>query len=154
MKFKYPVLQEQLKRLDQRVQNLMSQFEMWSIANNLPEPIATHLFETDDEGEELFWRSELEKAMKKGEKVDEKVARVRAREVFSFHKVYCAIDLRDYIYTPEQYKKALEWLRAQVPVGMGDGEWEILGHDVGSGHHFHIGFRDMARYHAWKKDRK
>jgi hypothetical protein len=83
--------------------------------------------------------------------VDDATARARARVVPSFHKLYKAIDLRDYIYTPEQYKRALEWLRAQVPVGMKDGQWEILGHDIGSGHHFHIGYRDVVQLNEWIK---
>lgn len=152
MQFKYPALKDQFPKVDQRVQNLLAQFEMWSVANSLPEPMVTHVFETQDNSEEIFWKNIQTDALAKGEVLPEPEARKRARAVFSFHKVNCAVDLRDYIYTPEQYGRALAWLRAQVTVGMGDQQWEVLGHNVGSGHHFHIGFRDMARYHEWQKN--
>lgn len=150
MKFKYAQLQVEYKQVEQRVINLLTQAEMWSVSNGMPEPVVTHVKRTILGNEEIYWKEEQAKHPGMSEADARKLARAR----FSFHNVLTAVDLRDYIYTTEQYQRLLAWMRSQVQVGMGDGEWEILGHDVGSGHHFHVGLRDMARYHAWMKESK
>lgn len=150
MQFKYPQLQAEYKKIDQRTQNALQELDNFSQANALPEPIITHVHRTLQQSEEIYWKVELVEAKSKGATITEAEARTRARKRFSFHMVDTACDLRDYIYTPTQLTLVLSCLRA----GRQDGNWEVLGHDVGSGHHLHIAYRNMELYNDWRKVNK
>ena len=72
----------------------------------------------------------------------------------SWHLFGCAGDLSSWLYTSEQMKELLTWLRMELARRGGvrsaklpEGKWELLVHDKGSGEHLHIARRDTQ----WKR---
>lgn len=137
MKFKSPTLAEQYERTSPKLRAKCSEFEAWSASNGLPEPVATHIIRTVQEQEDIYWP-----LIKKSDpSITEQQAKSAARTRFSWHLHGCAVDFREYIYTPTQLRMVLDWFRANAR----GPEWEFLFHDVGRGKHLHLGVRDHAR---------
>jgi hypothetical protein len=134
MRFKSPELMTQYVKLQPTLLRLCEDFVKWSWENGLPAPVATHIQRTRKMQEDIYWR--LIMAQVKG--MTEAEARAKARDKFSWHFVLCAIDFREYIYTPEQMAKVLDWFKRRTMTA----EWEFLYHDVGRGKHLHVGIRD------------
>ena len=137
MRYKTPELEEQYKRLHPRLLSVTQELEDFCRKQAYPEPMATHIDRTRDQQEDIYWRIIL--AQGKGA-LTEAQARYQARNRFTWHFVRCAIDLRDYIYTPAQLAVLLPFLKT-ITTGKGK-DYEFLYHDVGRGNHLHIGFRD------------
>lgn len=135
MKFKYDALKAEYEVIQPTLRGFFDDFEAWCRQKGFPEPMATHIKRTRDNQEEIYWRIIF--AQGKGA-LTEAQARYQARNRWTWHFVLCAVDLRDFIYTEEQMKEILAYLKEKTK----DPKWEFLYHDVGRGKHLHIGIRD------------
>jgi hypothetical protein len=135
MKFKYPHLQTQLYAVHQDVRDALNKLDGFCLRKQFPEVVVTHVLRTDDEQEALYWKAILKK-----EGCTEVEARLRAREKFSWHKVGCAVDIRNSEYSKSQLEEVMAYLRAGRAIPL----WELLSHDVGNGAHVHIGRKDFT----------
>lgn len=135
MLFKSPELAVQFVRVHPVLKTLLAAFGNFCDQQGFPEPVATHILRVRDQQEDIYWR--IIHTQAKGE-LTEAQSRNQARHRFTWHFVFCAVDLRDYIYTKEQLAVLLGWLRRNTI----EPQWELLYHDVGRGKHLHIGIRD------------
>lgn len=131
-----PQLAVEYSRIHPEVKKVCVLLEEFCVAHNLPEPMATHIKRTRDGQESIYWKQ----MMKPG--ISEAQARHDARNRWTWHFVFCAIDLRDWIYSDDQIVAVVAFLRKACT----GPNWEFLYHDVGRGKHLHIGYRD----HQWK----
>ena len=126
MKFLAPELAGQFTvRLHYKVRDLCNELEAESKKRGWHEPVVTAVSRDVD-----FY-------LKRGLKP----------KAFSWHFVDCAVDLRNWHYTPEQLPNVLEWLKSKTD----SSEWEVVTEDHGTGPHFHIGYRDFSRRRAWEQ---
>lgn len=135
MIFKAANLAVQYARAHPELKQLLTGLEALCKESGFPEPVITHVLRTRDQQEDIYWRIIFSQA--KGE-LTEAGARNQARHRFTWHFVFCAVDLRDYIYTKEQLAVILAWLRERTK----EPRYEFLYHDVGRGKHLHVGIRD------------
>lgn len=157
MKFKFPVLEDELATVHPKVLVTLQELDEWCNANGIPEVVVTHVLRTKDEQQAIYtkYADSLLRKMEEGKplaeserklaktlsdmKPEERVA--WARERFSWHLVGCAVDIRNTHYTAKELSAVMSFLRQGRPIG----PYEILSHDVASGAHCHIGFRDFSR---------
>lgn len=139
MKFKNPTLEAEYKALHPKTLEILNDLEVYCKANTLEEPMATHIHRTVPQQVEIYWRNIM-----RDQKVDEPTARKLAAAQWTWHLVDCACDLRSYIYSPPQLDLLVKYLMSKWKSQ--DVKNEILCHNVGSGTHLHVGFRDYQRY--------
>lgn len=135
MKFLTPKLEAEFAQLHPDVRFSIIDLDDWSAASGLPEVVITHVNRTEEQQEAIYW-----KQIQKAEGLREKEAREKARKKFSWHRVRCAVDLRNKHYTKQQRGQVV----LRLMQGRTKGPWEILEHDVGRGDHIHVGRRDFA----------
>lgn len=85
------------------------------------------------------------------------VAALWALGRFSWHRCGCAADFRNNHYEPAQLKDVVAWFRREIAADSRHGQpspWEFLSHDIGAGHHLHVGFKDTIRQHAFNETRQ
>lgn len=148
MKYKNesPRLKEEFTKLHENCLMAANNLENFLTLNSMPEAVVTHILRTIPEQEDIYWRNIMV-----AQKLTEVDARAKARAQWSWHLVYCAFDLRDFIYTPAQLRRIVDFLMVEYPASQG---WEILCHNVGSGNHLHVGFRDYSRHKAFLQSQK
>lgn len=139
MRFKTENLRQEYKELHREVVALLIELEEYSKQKGYPEPMLTHVLRTRAQQKEIYWRAE----QARNRKMNEADAREAAGKRFTWHFHLCAADLRSSHYTPEQLHDVVAFLKAR---GTGP-SWEVLHHDVGSGDHLHVGFKD----NVWAK---
>lgn len=137
MKYKSERIEAEYKTLHPKLREMLVHLETYTRARGYPEPVITHALRTRKEQIHIYWKAELKKATSP---ITDAEAKIAAGNRFTWHFHRCAVDLRDYIYTPAQARDVVNWLRANCPAST----WEILYHDVGRGNHLHIGIRDRA----------
>ncbi len=140
MIYKSAELAVQYARIQPELKQLLFGLETFCKEQDFPEPVVTHVLRKRDQQEDIYWK--LVKAQQPH--LGEAEARNLARHRFTWHFVYCAVDLRDYIYSKEQLVVILGWLRDRTK----EPKYEFLYHDVGRGKHLHVGIRD----NEWAKN--
>lgn len=133
MLYKFPHLEVEYDGLHPKVRDVMKQLEVFCQSRAYAEPMATHIHRSVKVQEEFYWRS-----LMKANKCTEAKARELARAKFTWHFVFCAIDLRDWVWKPHQVPEVLKFLKSLCD----SSEWECLYHDVGQGMHLHVGYKD------------
>lgn len=146
MDFKHAYLRKEYTLVCPYVRDLAQELSDWLKSKDYAAMMITHVFRTDKQQEEWYWKSKYAKLAGTSQYTEEH-ARELARKSFSWHKVYCAIDIRNTVYTPSQKKDILGFLRK----GRTDSRWEIYSHDVGQGPHFHVGYEDFAWRRKWEQ---
>jgi hypothetical protein len=136
MLFKTALIGSQYPRLHVDLRRALSDLEKQLKKWGLPSPTVTDASRSVAEQEELYWKREWPN-------LPEKEARMNARRKFSYHLVDCAADLRT-----ADPQKALAWLEGYTwPTSE---LWELLVHNVGTGLHLHVAFKDIARRKAFE----
>lgn len=156
MKFKHDGLAAEYKEIDEGLRNVLDGLDGWSRENKIVEPVATQIFRSKDEQEDIYSRHGLVliHKLRDGVYLDDKdralalelnklslpELRDWARRRFSWHMVGCAVDLRIRHYSMSEFRHVMEFLgkRCTGP------EWELLSHDV-TAPHIHVGRRDKSK---------
>lgn len=155
MKFKAPHLEMELHAAHPDVRAAVVGLDEWCREGALPEVVVTQVLRSADEQEDIYFRyaesllaklragaplsSEDNQLARELESMSEAQRRQWARFRFSWHRVGCAVDIRNRHYSRTQLAGVMAWLRHGRTVG----PWELLSHDVSSGDHVHIGRRDF-----------
>ena len=145
MDFKYPYLRKQWALLHPEVCKAINDLDVWLTTQGLPVMTLTHIYRTPQEQELFYWKSVMDDL-----KCTEQIARDIARKKFSWHRAYCAVDIRNTNFGPLDRTKIFKQLKAAHATD----RWEILMHDVGRGDHFHVGYRDTEWKHRWSNQLK
>jgi hypothetical protein len=117
MRFVTPQLEAEFEHLHKDVRELLLDLDAWSARENIPGVVVTHVFRTPEKQHAIYG----------------------GLKTFSWHMCWCAADIRNRHYTPEQLRRVMEHIEQE----RNDSRWEILQHDVGAGNHIHIGRRDF-----------
>lgn len=145
MDFKYAYLKKQYALLHPKVQGVVQELDLWLTRENLPVMILTHIYRTPQEQELFYWKQVSEDL-----NCAEEIARETARNKFSWHRCYCAVDIRNSNFSAVDKTRIFK----QLKTGRGDSRWEILNHDIGQGEHFHVGYKDFDWRHRWSNQLK
>jgi len=145
MDFKYLHLRKQYALLHPKLQQIAVELDLWLTKNSFPVMIITHIYRTPQEQEAYYWKSVMESL-----NCSEPIARETARAKFSWHRVYCALDIRNSNFDDVQRTRIYK----QLKTGRDNSMWEILQHDVGRGDHFHVGYKDFDWRHRWSRQLK
>lgn len=135
MLFKHYWLSQQFSLVHPKVREIAEELDRFLQTQGLQDMVITHVYRTAEEQEKFYWES-----VQKTLHCTEEIAKETARKKFSWHRVYCAIDIRNSTYDKATREKILKFLKT----GRADSSWEILMHDVGRGDHFHVGYRDFG----------
>ncbi len=142
MVFKYPGLSREYSQLHPKVKALGDDLDIWVREQGWPDVMITHVVRTAAQQEAWYWKSIYDAT-----KVTEELARAAARKKPSWHFWYCAFDFSSKRYSVTQERRILEYLQS----GRGRPDWEIYGHNIGQGDHFHVAFRDVSWKAKWSQ---
>jgi hypothetical protein len=145
VKFKTAALEFEFDGVHPGVAATLHALDEYSEAMGLPEVVVTDVLRTPAQQEAIYWR-----ALQKAGNLTEEEARSAARKKFSWHLVAAAVDLRNTHYSRAQLEEAVAFLKKGRSAPM----WEVLSHDVGQGHHLHVGRKDFSWRLAFQQKKK
>lgn len=145
MLFKYSYLAPEYALLHRKVTEAADALDAFLRAEGLPDMMVTHVFRTAGQQEDFYWKQYINDFH--GVEAE---ARKLARNKFSWHRVYCAMDIRNNCYDRQAKERIFKFLKK----GRESSQWEILLHDIGRGDHFHVGYRDYAARRKWEQQLK
>lgn len=140
MHFKTPEIGLQWGSLHPELRTRLGELDEFLNESGLPTFTVTDAIRTPDEQEGLWWGDYLKKGYLETE------ARAKARAQFSWHLVATAADFRGFKPWGEERARVWGWLKQHCA----SSEWELLEHDVGTGRHFHLAYRDFGRRKKWE----
>lgn len=153
MRFVREELKIQLPGCHPELVTVLREFELWSHAQELPEPIVVELWRTPRQQGDIYmavWRSEARVTLQSRaapvaartraleiERMTEDELRAVAEKKFSWHICRCAVDLRTMHYGREELASVVRWFQERCPKPM----WELVTEKHGTGAHIHCARR-------------
>lgn len=160
LKFASPEMAEDFPLLPTPLRDKVTGLAAWLHSRGWEAPFITCIRRTEDDQECIYlpYAQKLARMHQKGLTLEDKERalaaelakmtpeeqRAWARAKFSWHVALCAVDIRNRVYSRQQRKEIMNFLRH----GTNTTDWEILEHDVGRGDHIHLGRRCHERRKA------
>ncbi len=145
MNYKYDRLRKEFILLHPKPKDLIDNLDQVLQAKGWQSVNLTEIVRTKKDQENYYWEQVMADL-----KCTEEIARTTARAKPSWHLWFCAVDFTSKIYTPEQCKFILDYLKSGRP----GPTWEIFHHNIGRGSHFHVAFEDPSWKQRWSNQLK